>query len=173
MGSPPAMNHRRCPVGSITSEALVDARTKLGNWARGLTKSFGERLPSCDTDRVSVELLVDLPPSLQAALQPLMTVVQSLTEQIHIYDQKIAQIARSEYPETARLRQVTGVGELIALSYVLTLDDPQRFRRSRDVGGFLGLPPERKDSRDSRPPLRITNGGPPLFLKLVAQTTTD
>src|SRR6266581_8254870 len=75
---------------------LVETRTKLVNSARGLTKSMGERLPSCDTDRVSVELLVDLPPSLQAALQPLMTVVQSLTEQIHIYDQKIAQIARSE-----------------------------------------------------------------------------
>jgi transposase len=148
---------------------LVETRTKLVNSARGLTKSMGERLPSCDTDRVSVELLVDLPPSLQAALQPLMTVVQSLTEQIHIYDQKIAQIARSEYPETARLRQVTGVGELIALSYVLTLDDPQRFRRSRDVGGFLGLRPKRRDSGNSRPQLRITKEGDGYLRKLLVQ----
>lgn len=149
--------------------ALVDARTKLVNSARGLTKSFGERLPSCDTDRLSVELLVDLPPSLQAALQPLMTVVQSLTEQIRNYDQTIAQIARSEYPETARLRQVTGVGELIALSYVLTLDDPQRFRRSRDVGGFLGLRPRRRDSGNSRPQLRITKEGDGYLRKLLVQ----
>lgn len=75
-----------------------------------------------------------------------MTAVESLTRQIHEYDNKIAQIARSEYPETARLRQVTGVGELIALTYVLTLEDPQRFRRSQDVGSYLGLRPKRRDS---------------------------
>src|SRR5215467_7585068 len=52
-------------------------------------------------------------------------------DSFHEYDNKIAQIARSGYPEMARLRQVTGVGELIALTYVLTLEDPQRFRRNR------------------------------------------
>jgi transposase len=148
--------------------ALVEART-LVNSARGVTKSFGERLASCDPDQMRVKCLVDLPSSLQSALQPLVTAVESLTRQIHEYDNKIAQIARSEYPETARLRQVTGVGELIALTYVLTLEDPQRFRRSRDVGGYLGLRPKRRDSGASRPQLRITKEGDVYLRTLLVQ----
>jgi transposase len=148
---------------------LVEARTKLVNSARGVTKSFGERLASCDPDQMRVKCLVGLPSSLQSALQPLVTAVESLTRQIHEYDDKIAQIARSGYPETARLRQVTGVGELIALTYVLTLEDPQRFRRSRDVGGYLGLRPKRRDSGASRPQLRITKEGDVYLRMLLVQ----
>ena len=116
-----------------------------------------------------VKCLVGLPSSLQSALQPLVTAVESLTRQIHEYDNKVAQLARSEYPETARLRQVTGVGELIALTYVLTLEDPQRFRRSRDVGGYLGLRPKRRDSGASRPQLRITKEGDVYLRMLLVQ----
>jgi transposase len=64
---------------------------------------------------------------------------------------------------------MSGVGELIALSYVLTLDDPHRFRRSRDVGGFLGLRPKRRDSGESRPQLRITKEGDTYLRKLLVQ----
>jgi transposase len=149
--------------------ALVETRTKLINSMRGLTKSFGERLASCDPDQMSVERLAGLQPCLQTALQGLVTTVESLTRQIQEYDKNIAQIARSEYPETAHLRQVKGVGELIALSYVLTLEDPQRFRRSRDVGSYLGFRPKRRDSGESRPQLRITKEGDVYLRTLLVQ----
>jgi transposase len=148
---------------------LVEVRTKLVNSARGLAKSMGERLPSCDADQMSAKRLTGLPSALQEALRPLMMAVETVTRQIHKYDKNIAQIARSQYPETARLPQITGVGELIALSYVLTLDDPQRFHRSRDVGGFLGLRPKRRDSGESRPQLRITKEGDPYLRRLLVQ----
>jgi len=54
-------------------------------------------------------------------------------------------------------------------SYVLTLDDPKRFRRSRDVGGFLGLRPKQRDSGQSQPQLRITKEGDPYLRKLLVQ----
>lgn len=149
--------------------ALVEARSKLISSLRGLTKSFGERLPSCDADQMSVARLAILTPPLQAALQPTVSAVESLTCQIREYDHKIAQVARTDYPETARLRQVTGVGELIALSFVLTIDDPHRFRRSRDVGAYLGLRPKRRDSGESRPQLRITKEGDTYLGKLLVQ----
>ena len=149
--------------------ALVEVRTKLVNSARGLTKSMGERLSNCDADQMSANRLAGLPAALQEALQPLMTIVEAVTLQIHHYDKKIGQIARREYPEAARLQQVKGVGDLIALSFVLTLDDPQRFHRSRDVGGFLGLRPKRRDSGESRPQLRITKEGDPYLRKLLVQ----
>jgi transposase len=148
---------------------LVEARSKLISSLRGLVKSFGERLPSCDADQMSVERLATLTAPLQAALQPMVSAVEALTRQIREYDQKIAQIARTEYPETARLRQVTGVGELIALSFVLTLDDPHRFQRSRDVGPYLGFRPKRRDSGESRPQLRITKEGDAYLRKLLVQ----
>src|SRR6266576_1125842 len=74
-----------------------------------------------------------------------------VNERIAEYDRRIEQIAKEVYPEVALLQQVKGVGTLIALTYILTLDDPHRFRRSRDAGCFLGLCPGRRDSGQSQP----------------------
>src|SRR6266851_6031416 len=106
---------------------LVEARTELVNAARGLVKAMGERLPPCDTDQMGVEKMTDLPAGLQETLKPLLEEVKSLTEKIKGMDAKVEQIARTEYPETALLRQVSGVGALIALTYILTIEDPHRF----------------------------------------------
>ena len=57
---------------------------------------------------------------------------------------------------TKLLRQVTGVGPVTALGYVLTLETPLRFSRSRDVGPYLGLVPRQEDSGDSQPQLGIS-----------------
>ena len=52
--------------------------------------------------------------------------------------------AKKEYPEVSLLQQVKDVGTPIALIYVLTPEDPHRFRRSRDVGCYLELRPGRR-----------------------------
>jgi len=72
---------------------------------------------------------------------------------------RIEQIAKEVYPEVALLKQVKGVGTLIALAYVLTVDDPYRFRRSRDAGCFVGLRPGRRNSGTSQPQLHISKEG--------------
>lgn len=53
-------------------------------------------------------------------LQPLLDEIESLSERIREYNERVQQIARESYPEVARLEQVKGVGTLIALTYVLT-----------------------------------------------------
>src|SRR6266852_574356 len=63
----------------IRARAALEARTKLVNSARGVTKSFGERLPSCDPDQMRVKCLVGLPSSLQSALQPPKKIASLLT----------------------------------------------------------------------------------------------
>ena len=135
----------------------------------GLTKSMGERLPSCDTDSVSVERLESLPEKLRELLTPLVKEVESLTEKIQQSDQKLEQIARTEYPETRLLRQVSGVGPLIALTFVLTLEDRGRFEKSRDVGCYVGLRPKRSESGESQPQLRITKEGDIYLRKMLVQ----
>jgi len=149
--------------------ALVEARTKLVNTARGMAKSMGERLPVCDPDQMGSAQLEGLPNQLGEALRPLLLQVESLTAQIQTSHQKIEQIARSEYPETELLQQVSGVGTLIALTFVLTVADKQRFEKSRDVGCYLGLRPKRSESGEKQPQLRITKEGDRYLRKLLVQ----
>src|SRR5262250_2591294 len=66
-------------------------------------------------------------------------------------NRRIEEMAREKYPETKLLKQVKGVGDLIATTYVLTIEDPHRFRKSRDAGCFVGLQPGRRNSGDSEP----------------------
>jgi transposase len=118
---------------------LVSARTALVNAARGLVKSYGERLRKCGTQQFSRETASGLSTALREALEPLLREVESLNERIQEYDRRIAKMAKQTYPETALLKQLKGVGDLIATAYVLTIEDPHRFRKSRDAGCFVGL----------------------------------
>ena len=149
--------------------ALVDVRTRLVNAARGLVKVFGHRLPSCDADQMNPQRLAELPESLRELLRPLLEQVEALTARIQASHQELEQLARERYPETKLLRQVTGVGPLIALTYVLTIEDPWRFARSRDVGCYVGLRPRRSQSGESQPQLRITKEGDRYLRAMLVQ----
>lgn len=149
--------------------ALVEARTKLVNTARGLAKSMGERLPVVDADNLGVEKLAGLPKGLPEVLQPLLQQVESLTGEIKECDARLDQLARTGYPETELLQQVCGVGTLIALTFVLTVEDAERFAQSRDVGCYAGLRPKRSESGESQPQLRITKEGDIYLRKMLVQ----
>src|SRR5215472_7146409 len=149
--------------------SLVRARTSLVNAARGLTKSYGERLRGCNPRNMDAEKSKELSAELQIALEPLLRAIESLSQQILDYNERIEQMARDRYPEVARLKQVKGVGTLIALAYVLTLEDPQRFRKSRDAGCYVGLQPGRRNSGSSTPQLHLSKEGDPYLRTLLVQ----
>jgi transposase len=148
--------------------ALVDARTELINSARGLAKPMGERLKKCDTDSVKESLADGLSEAAQNAIRPLLKSVEAINQQIGVYDQRIEGIAK-RYPEMKLLKQVHGVGTLIALTYILTIEDAERFAHSRDVGPFLGLTRKLRDSGDSQPELGISKAGDELVRRLLVQ----
>ncbi len=148
---------------------LVEARTSLVNTARGLAKALGERLPKCDADSLDTERLAALPVEVRQVLEPLLQQVACLSEQIQACDERIEQIARTQYPETELLRQISGVGILIALTFVLTVEDPARFAKSRDVGCYVGLRPKRSESGQSQPQLGISKEGDIYLRKLLVQ----
>jgi transposase len=149
--------------------ALVSTRTALVNAARGLTKSYGERLKKCSTERIYRESSLELSHELRQVLDPLLREIESLNERIAEYDRRIEQIAKEVHPEVALLKQVKGIGTLIALTYVLTIDDPQRFRRSRDAGCFHGLRLGRRNSGQSEPQLHISKEGDCYLRTLLVQ----
>ena len=135
--------------------ALVRTRTGLVCSSRGLTKSFGERIRGGNPKGFS-STTEALSPQLQVALAPLLGALETITAWIREYDAQIEELAEESYPEVALLKQVKGLGTLIALTYVLTLEDPRRFRKSRDAGCYVGLQPGRRNSGQSEPQLHIT-----------------
>src|SRR3989449_9476564 len=100
---------------------LVSARTGLVNAARGLAKSYGERLRKCGTQQVSRELAAELRVELREVIEPLLKEIESLNERIKEYDARMEKIARESYPQVELLKQVKGVGTQIALTYVLKI----------------------------------------------------
>ena len=137
-------------------EALVSVRTQLVNHVRGTVKSFGARLPKCPARSFHNKVLEHIPEALWPAVEPILETIGSLTEHICEYDRQLEMICQEHYPETELLRQVEGVGVLTALTFVLTLEDPYRFAKSRTVGAYLGLVPARDQSGDRDPQRRIS-----------------
>lgn len=148
---------------------LVASRTRLITHCRGAVKSWGGRLPSCDARTFAAKASAALPAALGPALEPVLEAIDRLTQTIRQMDRALEQLATREYPETALLTQVRGVGSLTALTFVLTLGQAQRFRRSRTVGAYLGLVPARAESGASRPALRISKEGDRYLRTLLVQ----
>jgi len=152
--------HHRSPQAQAdlavlrSRDALVRSRTLLINHARGIVKSTGARLPSCSADSFARKVAPSIPDELQPALLPILDIIASLTQQIKTYDQKVEELCSERYPETKLLRRISGVGPLTALAYILTLENPERFRKIREVGPALGLVPCRDQSGDHDPQLR-------------------
>ncbi len=141
-------------------DSLVRARSGLINHARGSVKSYGNRLGRCSAEAFRKRASGNTPAQLEPALSPVMAIIEELTTQIRAYDQQIEQAIAARYPAAARLRkQITGVGPITALAFVLLIDDPQRFEDSRDVGAYFGLCPRLDESSESEPQLSITKAG--------------
>ena len=148
-------------------EALVSTRTQLVNHVRGAVKSFGARLPKCPARSFHKRASEHIPEALWPALGPILETIGSLTERIRDYDRRLETISLERYPETELLRQVEGIGPLTALVFVLTLEDPYRFEKSRSVGAYLGLVPARDQSGERDPQRRISKEGDEMLRRLL------
>lgn len=145
---------------------LVRSRTQLICHVRGAVKSMGQRLPGCSSDSFGKQI-AEVPENLRDALQPLFACIEQFTAQIHHCDRQVEELARTRYPETEPLRTIPGVGPLTAVAYVTTLEDPQRFACSRQVGAYLGLAAGQKQSGGRDPQRRITKAGDPYLRQLL------
>lgn len=146
---------------------LVRVRSALANSVRGMTKSFGGRLPECSVEALPAKAEEQLPQDLRPALMPILAAISALTVQVRAFDKAIEQMSAAQYPEVARLTQVAGVGCLTALTYVLVLEDPVRFPTSRSVGPYLGLTPGLDFSGKTDKPMPITKAGDGLLRRLL------
>jgi transposase len=146
-------------------DLLVGERTQMVNHVRGVVKNMGERLPAFSAE--SFGRKAKIPEALNEALEPMLEMIRELTDKIRGYDLMIKEKAASKYPETKRLCQVGGVGPLTALAYVLTLEEPERFTKSRMAGAYLGLVPRLDQSGQIDKQLRITKHGDVYLRRLL------
>jgi transposase len=124
-------------------------------------------LPKCPARSFHNRAPEHIPEALMPALGPILEQIGSLTQRIRDYERELETIAKEHYPETELLRQVEGIGPLTALSFVLTLEDPYRFERSRCVGAYLGLVPASDQSGERDPQRRISKEGDEMLRKLL------
>lgn len=169
-----AIHHRslqtRADLAVLRARALlVRARTKLVNHVRGAVKSTGARLPKCSTAHVHQLPLAEFPEAIRPALAPLLIALAAITAQIQEYERKIESLCRDRYIETALLMQVSGVGPVTALCFLLTLETPDRFKQSRVVGAYVGLTPRQHSSGERNPELPITKAGDRMLRTLLIQ----
>ena len=151
-------------------DAVVRARSKLISHVRATVKAHGHRVERCSTDAFSKRARTTLIQDVLEIVAPVLDAIDGLSATIAGYDQRIEKLAGTKYPETGWLQQITGVGALTALAFVLVLQDATRFRSSRMVGPYLGLVPARDQSGEIDPQKGISKEGDRLMRRLLVQS---
>jgi transposase len=145
----------------LSSRALlVKMKRDVENQIRGLLKVFGLIIgrAKMNTFTAKTNELIDRQPALAAAVEPLLKAREVLARQIAGLDRKLLRLARSE-PQVRRFMTVPGVGPITALCYLATIDDPERFKKSRNVGAYVGLTARRYASGETDRTGRISKCG--------------
>lgn len=149
---------------------LVRQRVDVISAVRFTLKSMGIRLKSPKTTcfaRHARTALFEEFPEILALIEPSLAVLDAMSAQIRELEKNIEKLAQERYPQCAYLQGIVGVGTLTALTFVLTVGDPKRFSRSRDVAAYLGLVPKRDQSGDSDKQLRISKAGNSYMRRLL------
>ena len=152
-------------------DVLVGSRTRLVSHIRSVVKSLGGRVPlKVRAETFYAKASEHVPTGLLPSVKPLLRVLGCIDAEIKELDKQIHRLCLESYPETAILRQVTGVGEIVALTFVLVIEDPKRFENSRDVPAYLGLVPRQWQSGAVDRNLHITKAGDRFLRKLLVQS---
>jgi len=160
---------QRVLVAIKARDQLVQARTALANFVRGVVKPFGTRLTKCSVKTLPKRAAEELPEELRATLDSVLEAIADLSRRIRVYGRAIEKVSAERYPVTKHLREVRGVGPLTAAAFVLVIGDPNRFPKSRTVGSYVGLRPKQDQSGDCDRPLGITRAGSSLLRRLLVQ----
>lgn len=141
-------------------DSLVRTRVNQMNSVRFLLKSLGVKIPSgCKATSFVKQVRAGIGEEYQELVEPLLVMLEAVNAKIKEVERDLEQMASERYPETELLKQVPGVGPVTALTFVLTLESPDRFPKAREVGPYLGLSPRRDQSGGTDKQLRITKAG--------------
>jgi transposase len=162
--SPEAQRHGRMLTARATLQSQLVA---LENTIRGLLRQEGISLPgSRMTFVAAVHEAMGADRLLRAAVLPLLETRDAVLRQRAVLDRAILVIVRVD-PICRRLMTAPGVGAIVALTFKVAVDDPQRFARSRNVGAHFGLTPREYSSGERSYHGRISKMGDPEVRRLL------
>jgi transposase len=148
-------------------DGLVRARVALINAVRFSLKSLGNPVSNPSGATFHKFVLKEVPESIGEMIAHNVAAIAELTQRIKALDTSISRLAAERYPETIYLQQVSGVGPITSLYFVLKVGNPGRFQRTRDIGAFLGLCPRRDQSGETDKELRISKCGDQYLRRLL------
>lgn len=136
--------------GSVRSRLALHGRRLVASNVPGSFRKHGE---ACIKDLLTHEGI-----DLEAELGPLVDLCEDLRTYLAKLDRSLAQRAK-HHPVCKRLMEVPGVGPICAISFYSAIEEPSRFRRTADVGAYLGLTPRRHQSGEMSRTTGITKTG--------------
>lgn len=157
----------------VVRSQLVGMCTSLINKIRGLSKTFGFVVGAGKgaTFYASVRRGIPDDPLVRDLFEELLSTLAELQRRKRALDRRLEALAKNS-SVCKRLMTVPGVGSITAISFVCTIEDPNRFRRACDVGAFLGLTPVRYQSGEIDRGGRISKCGDRLTRKLLFEAAT-
>ncbi len=150
-------------------DQLVAMRTQAINFVRSVLRSDALPVPRCAAQDFATKIDMEmLPADVRRVIEPLVDTIGDLSRRVAAISQRVTEMA-AQIPGVERLTTIDGVGTLTAVAFALCLEDPKRFRQSRDVGPFLGLTPRLRQSGDQELRGPITKQGDPAMRRLLVQ----
>ena len=175
-----------CRAVAVKSEAAQEARVLLKarahlvrqrrdteNAIRGLLGSLGIRFPKGTAKLAGrVRAALEGRPELSPTIEPLLSTVAALKREIERLDREVMARATAD-PACRLLMSVPGVGPVTALAFVATIDEPERFTKSRAVGAYLGLTARRFQSGEMDYSGRISKHGDAMLRSLLYEAANS
>ena len=153
----------------LTARKLLQGKAiAIENDIRALLRNFGLKVGMVGAVNYDARIreLIEGVPDLAGVIEPLLAARETLRQEFVKLDRRVRHEARHD-PVCRRLMTVPGVGPVVSLAYVATIDIPGRFRRSRAVGAVLGLTPLLKQSGESNRIGRVTLCGDGMLRTLL------
>ena len=153
-------------------ERLIRIRMDIEGQVRGLLKAYGIRLGQVNAGysrksfRDQLGAAIKGEQSLQMIFASLITVHETVCLEVTAIDAKVQRLAK-DTPLARRLTSIPGVGPIVSLSFIATIDDVTRFGKATDVGAYLGLTPRRYQSGETDWSGRISKRGDGAMRKLL------
>lgn len=141
------LNYMRS-VQNVVRSILREAGLKLGTPKHAAFAGRVRELAGDDKEVISL-------------VEPLLKIVTTMLAELERLTKKVLDLARHD-EVCRRLMSVPGVGPITAVAFRATIDRPDRFRRSKDVGAHLGLTPTRYQSGETDIQGRVSRCGDEL-----------
>jgi transposase len=145
----------------LTARKLVQSKLRdIENSLRGILRGFGLKVGKTTERRFAgrIRELVAGHPNLETIAQALLAAHAVLLREFNAFEKRVLSMARAD-AKASLLMSTPAVGPIVALTYASAVDDPGRFKSSKQAGAHFGLTPKKYQSGETDRSGRISKIG--------------